>query len=372
VRRLNLFVALLAAVALVRPTPAADAKGAAPIHVLPGGVADADGKYGYLANPDGHVVALDLETGKPLWESQTAGRPVANVGGWVWVQARDKDKANVLRVIGLKQDDGKAGAQSDPIALPEWIDATPGIGAGRSFASSARLDGLDLFLKWKADVWYWGGRDPTPQEEAAAKKHADGVARVNLETNAVEMLETAKAPPDGPKVSDKLRNAAARNYEGAKLTVATAGDYAVAVDLDSAGANKQKVVLKRWDLATEKRLDPVVLAEGATYKTVTVPSVGVAFVGDATIPPGGFPDEGPWTVYDLTTGKELGRFKADFLAAEFTVVGPRAFYVVSQVPRGPLPGGILPRTLNAADLKTGKRLWEQPLDGERLPLPLPK
>ena len=58
-------------------------------------------------------------------------------------------------------------------------------------------------------------------------------------------------------------------------------------------------------------------------------------------------------------------------ATEFAVAGPRAYYVLKGPPREPALGGVLPRTLKAVDLKTGKRLWEQPLEGERLPPPPP-
>ena len=249
---------------------------------------DEDGAKGFVANDKGGVTALDLATGEVLWQSKTAGRPVSVLGGWVWVQARDKDKANVLHIIGLALDDGRARVETDPIVLPDWASAEPGQGAGRSFSSHAwtlKKDCL-LMIAWQADTFYWGGVPPSPERLKAAQKHADGVAQVNLCSNQVEMLETAKAPPPpGPKVSDALRKAASRNYGDDGITVAVAGDYAAAVDLEAAGDNKQKVVLKRWDLATEKPLDPVVLAEGAVYQTVTLPSAGVTLVRDATPPP---------------------------------------------------------------------------------------
>lgn len=346
-----------------------------PIHTIPGGVADADGKFGCVTNQDGHVMALDLETGKSLWESKTSGRVVAVTGAWAWAVARDKDKGDVLHVVGLDRGDGRARVESDPVVLPDWVDATPGTGAGRSFAISPRLlgKGLDLYLTWQANAWYWGGAAPSPQVLKAARKHADGVVRVNLETNQVEMLDAAKEPPAGPKVSDALRKEAARNY-GEGLTVATAGDDAVAVDLEPAGQNKQKVVLKRWDLATEKPLDPVVLADVGQYNVITLPSAGVTLVRNAAAPPGPSPDEATWTVFALPTGKQITQFTSESAATDFAAVGPRLFYEAKEWFKGPTPGGggVLPRTLKAVDLKMGKHLWEQAIEGERLPPPPPR
>ena len=351
--------------------PAPEVKDAGAVHFLPGGVADAAGARGFMADAAGGVTALDLETGKALWEYKGKGRPVAVAGGRVLVQTADAKKANAFRVVGLDVDKGEKAWESDPIVLPEWVTPVEGVDAGRSFSSRAWLEGGALLIGWHANTFYWGGAAPSPEIVKAATRHADGVARVDLASGMVELVETPKAPPPAsrPKVSKDLEKAAARPY-GSEVLVATAGDDAVAVDAEPAGA-QQKVVLKRWDLMTEKPLDPIVLAEGAIYQLVTVPSAGVTLVRVATPPRGAAPEEVQWTAYALTTGKEIGRFTADVGATELTAIGPRAYFVVRGPFKGPPFGGTIPRTLKAVDLQTGKHLWEQPLEGERLPPPPP-
>ena len=339
-------LAAWAATAAAAPAPEAKEPRATPY--IPGGVADADGSKGFVVNANGVVTALDLETGKPLWESKTAGRPLVVAGGRAWVQARDKDKGNVLRVVGLAVDDGKPAVESDPITLPEWVSAVEGHGAGRSFTSSACRDGGDILIRWQANAWYWGGAAPPPQVEKAARKQADGVARVNLGSGKVEMLDSDKAPPPAP--ADK---------------------GAAAVDVEVRADGKQKVLLKRRDPATDKPLDPLVLAEGLQYQVVTTPSAGVALLRDATPGTGAAPGDTIWTVYSVATGKETAHFTAEANAGEFTAVGPRAYYVLKGTHKGPPFGGVLPRTLKAVDLKTSKHLWEFALEGERLPPPPP-
>ncbi len=59
---------------------------------------------------------------------------------------------------------------------------------------------------------------------------------------------------------------------------------------------------------------------------------------------------------------------------DLRVVGPRLFYMVSppqKIP--PNPGGFLeqPRSLKAVDLKTGKVIWESPLEPTRHLPPVP-
>ena len=44
---------------------------------LPGGVADPDGKTGYVVNEKGGINALDLESGKILWTRDEPAKPFA-------------------------------------------------------------------------------------------------------------------------------------------------------------------------------------------------------------------------------------------------------------------------------------------------------
>ena len=209
-------------------------------------MADADGAKGFVADDKGGVSALDLESGKVLWESKTAGRPIAVEGGRVLVQTRDPKNPQALRIVGLDVDKGDKAWESDPIVFPDWVSPVEGRGAGRSFHSHARLDDGALLIIWQANSFYWGGAAPSPQIIKASRRDADGAARIHLESGKVEMLDAAKAPPPaGPKVSRSWRRRR-RGLDGPDgSTVAVAGDYAVAVDVEPAGADKQKVVLKR-------------------------------------------------------------------------------------------------------------------------------
>ena len=361
-------LALLAAASAAAPPPPPPLP-PAPVGLAPGAsgqplVTDADGAKAFIVNPNGGVTALDLAKGDVLWESKDLGRPLAVAGDRVLVQARDPKKANVLRVLGLKISDGAKAWESDPIELPDWAAAEPGRDAGRSFFSRAWTDKGAVLIAWQASTWYWGGAAPSPEILKAAQHNASGVARVDLDSGKVEMLETAKAPapPGEAKLSKELQKEAGP-------TVAASGDYAVVVAVEPSGG-KAKVVLKRWDLTTEKPLDPVVLAEGGVYQVVTLPPAGMTLVREGSVG-GPAPDEVTWTAYALATGKEAAKFNTEPGAGQFSVIGPRAYYVVQGQPTGPPFAGVIPRTLKAVDLKTGKRLWERPLEGERLPSPPP-
>jgi hypothetical protein len=368
--------ALLAWSAVAGAAPTPETKDDGRINYIPGGVADADGARGFIVNADRGVDAVDLESGKTLWTFKDGGRPLAVVGDRLLVQVLDPKKGNAARILALDLAEGKKVLESDPLVFPDWVTPGPtGMWSGRSFAAQPRIQNGELWLKWQAHARYSGGAAPTPEILKASMKDADGVAHVNLESGKAEMLASDKAPAAPEvKVSDELRKAAGRqvvNGSEAELKVTTVGDYAVAVDVEADGA-KQKVVLKRWDLKTEKALDPATLAEGGPFLAIPAPAAGVVLVR-TTLPPKPGADAPAWTVYSLETGKPTATFSFDEGTAEATALGPRTYYVVQTPSKGGFnPAGFTQaRTLTAVDLKSGKRIWEHPLEGVTFTPPPP-
>jgi hypothetical protein len=150
---------------------------------LPGdGVADPAGNVGYFPNTTGGIDALELATGKLLWASKDADRPLVATNDRLLAQA---GKTNQVRLIVIDKE-GKRVLESDPIKFPDWVSVQTAY--GRSFQSGARLDGKSALLSWQARAFYAGGARPTPQIEKAARKDASGVSRINLETGKVEAL----------------------------------------------------------------------------------------------------------------------------------------------------------------------------------------
>jgi hypothetical protein len=321
-----------------------------------------------VRNETGGVTALDLETGKSLWTYKADSRVLALKGSRVLVQTRDKD--NVLRIIGFDTDKGEKVWESDPITLPDWVRAIPGRWGGYSYNSTSRLDKNDLLLHWQAATWYWGGARPTPEIEKAARRNADGVARVDLESGKVEMLETTKAPPP-EKPSKALEKAAEQLFPDHKADVnrvVTAGNLAVAIF--PATGEKPNTVVMRWDMKAEKMLDPIAIKDAAESRLFGFAGVVLA----RRQPMSGQPanKESTWDAFSLETGKQLGTIAIEPRVADLTVVGPRVFVMIQAEHKGPpFGGGVIPRTLKAIDLKTGKQTWEFALEGERLPPPPP-
>lgn len=163
--------------------------------ILPGGgVADPAGKVGYFPSSGGGIVALDLDTGKRLWETKEANRPLLAAATRLYAQAPAGQ--NQMRVRTF-DDRGKIVKESKTITFPDWVSI--GVTYGRSFASTARLDGDRLLLIWQARAWYAGGARPTPDIERAARKQAEGVIRLDLAAGKVESLKGDQIPKGVPQ-----------------------------------------------------------------------------------------------------------------------------------------------------------------------------
>jgi hypothetical protein len=352
-------LALLVGSARTAPAPKETAR---PSVVLPWGVVDAAGKTAYIVNAAGAIEAIELESGKALWDTKEATKPLAVLDKKLVAQAPEKGKANVVRIVVFDTTEkGKKVLESDPVAFPDWVSI--GMTHGRSFSSSGRIDKGDLLLSWQARAFYAGGARPTPEIEERARKNAEGVARVNLETGKVEALDKDKVPAaPGPKLPKELEK-----VPGATVV----GNQVVALSVEQAGA-KQKLILKRWDVNTGKADDPVTLMEGMSLHHQLAADGGAVLVHQALVKEALPEGDYAWWVFSLETGKQLAKIPYEQGTTHATVLGERAYYVVQGPNKGGRPNPFEQlRTLKAIDLKTGKAVWEHEIEPVRMLPPLP-
>jgi hypothetical protein len=151
-------------------------------------------------------------------------------------------------------------------------------------------------------------------------------------------------------------------------SIAVDGKHIVSVALQTniekgeVDIEKREVVLKRWELATEKALEPMVLTRASSltatlstdYRTVLV-RVRETVEEDETA---------YWRIYSTRTGKELGTFEEVGNMSLLTALGERIFYVATGPTQGPTSGA-RPRGLFALDVRTGKQLWAHSLEPRR-------
>ncbi len=155
--------------------------------LLPGGVADADGKKGYLQDANGSIKAVSLSSGATLWKTSMTGKPVIVVGNRLIVLLTDSEKPNVLRLLVLDtSESGHLSRQSSPVVLPEWIMAD-GM-RGQRLLTRVSLEKELLILDWQANSFYAGGARPTPEMLRRMQRFEAGRFRISLHDGSVKKL----------------------------------------------------------------------------------------------------------------------------------------------------------------------------------------
>lgn len=153
---------------------------------IPGGIADFEGKFAYVASYNDGFEVVDMAKGKPVWETKTAYRPLALVDDRLIVKGpRGEAAPNTLHVLVLNAADGKVRLECPAIVFPEWISVDGGLGL--AFSSRAEIQDDTFLLHWHASRHHAGTEKATPEMIAAARKEASGVVQVDLATGQSEI-----------------------------------------------------------------------------------------------------------------------------------------------------------------------------------------
>jgi hypothetical protein len=323
--------------------------------LLPGGVADLAGRTGFVANATSGIDAIDLVTGELLWQTAEAQRPLVASGDRLYAHTVGKD--NHLRVVAC--DLTRRGAvllKSAPLTLPDWV--VPTDGPGRSFTMNSRLEKDHLELIWEAKTWPTGVK-------TGARRQGCGAFRVEA-NGQVQVQEPPAASPRPPAELDKL----VVRWQG------LVGGQFKALVLEEEGL-QQKLLLRTWDHAGNPVGTPRELLRG--QRLLVQPTVDERFlcIRDASSSPDTRSSDDDrlrfgWTVVSVETGEAVER--APFVPGTQAIAlqTPRLYLLVTGLVRGPIDRPFVhPRLLQAIDLKTGKLLWERPVEGRQLLPPAP-
>lgn len=159
--------------------------------LIPLGVADRAGNTGFVQAEKGGMDAVDLKTGKTIWQTKAARQPVIVAGDLVLAELR---QGHSVKVVGFEVGTGRKLLESETIKLPEWASAGDVSIFGHSFEAVAWVVNGELLYRWEARTFYAGGAAPSPEILAAAAKHAVGLAKIHLQTGKVTELAGEKTP----------------------------------------------------------------------------------------------------------------------------------------------------------------------------------
>lgn len=328
--------------------------------LLPQGIADAKGHIGYVAGASGGIEALDLATGKVLWQNQEAQRPLLLDGDHLLAQAGVK--RNRLRILRLDlKRDGECDLESDPIVFPAWV--VTGEAPGHSFTANWRIEQHHLVLDWEARAWYLGAHHPTKEEAEAARKHAEGQVFVDLRTGQIDIRPAVKKEePLAPPLPEALQQKALR-WQG------RVGPLWKVLALEES-EGYQRFVLHSWDQGRDTLGEPEALLVGRRLmvrptlderilclrETKISPEANNSLMSKKPLP--------PWHLFSTATGKSLGSIPYEPGMHAIIVANKRVYYLVPGALQGSLErGGVQTQTLRVRELPRGKKLWERPVAG---------
>jgi len=157
----------------------------------PGTLVDRAAERVYTMAPEGAVVALRLSNGEPLWQSDSAQKPLGLIGDRLL--AYDERSR---RVLFMSPTDGRSDEWPPvPLSIPQtaWHQIDDGLGRTLTFSFRGDGQGADLFWQTVTEVV------PAipPGQDPPAPRIASGGLRIDGRTGAVEA--TAERFPEPAK-----------------------------------------------------------------------------------------------------------------------------------------------------------------------------
>lgn len=307
-------------------------------YALPGGVADPAGRTGFLINAEGGVTALDLRSGRVLWETASKGHPLVVASDRLYVSVpAGPDHLRILAFDIMRK--GEVVFESDPVTVssepgqrPQTLHWTP--------------DKDRLRVTWKT----------------AEDSDVQGSAEIDLRTGHVHLSsegchdQTPAPPSDLAKRVVRWQGIVANMYKALVL---------------EESEMTQHLVFYEWNTTTKQPQTPRELLQGKRLLVRATVDDQYLCLRDAVPSPDRAVDErgrDAWSIFSTTTGEWIARLPYEPGTHAIAVLGPRAYCLVS----GPPVRGKIDRTfvhgcvLKAIDLKTGKTLWERPSEGKQL------
>jgi hypothetical protein len=323
------------------------------LKLLPGVIVDAAAGRIYLMNPQDGIDAVEFTSGKLLWTTKAAAKPLAVFDDRLVAQAEATKGSPGLQIVLM--DTTHNGRVESTISLPMPAGVMPRIDEGQDTSSTvdAQLEPQGLLVTWSVSSRKMSGiARPGPPPE-----HKDsGAALISLQGHQVKTLTSDEA-------AAMLRSGSAKpprlsGNEGLYFPPQEADGFFVSLKLGPASAG-QPVVLKRWKAETGAPLPDVDLGLG--YAAWSISADGTFFLIAKTV---GVDGTGVmnylWSIYAIASGARVAEIKLPQAATAFFVADSILAY--TSVPRARRVMGSWqkePLEVRALNIKSGLELWKR-------------
>ena len=199
-----IFAVLLVTISVNLPQPSsAQVKTeSASFNLTAGVVVDPASSALFLMNPAGGIDAIDFSSGRRLWHSNEAAKPLRVDGDLLIAQgedpnvSREKTGSSYFDVLVLGSHDGKRRLAAK-VGLPDGVWSGVDDGLGSSLKTEAvRLDD-SLVIQWQSDMQEIRGIAPNRSSSgneallATAQRKLAGAVRLDLQTGQVLTIQGA-------------------------------------------------------------------------------------------------------------------------------------------------------------------------------------
>jgi outer membrane protein assembly factor BamB len=287
----------------------------------PGIIVDLPQKRIYSMAVDGGINAVDLSTGKVVWDSKEAAKPIGFSAGKLFGQADSGPRTNELQVVALDPRTGqKLTAARAPLPAQVLASVVP-TSAGTFSAVTSSLPGGETIVSWRF------------------VKQIPRAIPPNTKAN----LPASGAAPAAPASAER------QTSSGSFLFRPTTGSLdAVVSDLEPQNVTQPEI----------RTLEEPATIPGRKFLSAD----GRAFVVSTRTGSDSEFNNYTLTVYDRQTNARLGEFKSQVAAVPFFVANSTVVFesgpTVQRVPAGLIRQ---PSTVRAVELGTGKEIWSVPI-----------
>jgi len=310
--------------------------GSTGVHTFPAGFADATEGVAYVQSDAGYVDALELRSGRRIWESSEKAKPLGLYDDSL-IAAAPGTVPNELAIILLDKTKGSAG-RSPTVSFPDPVNT-----AASGFAYSVAQDKNWLELAWSYVYPNRGGAMRRLDGGVPLPPSLSGLKLIDLDKGLVEDAGT-NAEATAPKINDGSRLFSRRD-DSTGFDPWRVGNSDIHLLIQDLSSQKQ-LVLKTF--SAEGKPETHVLVSGHN------PSPYKSGDGCYLFLIRNSPNEvQPWYVFSVLRGTLVGKLTFRPGSDQPDVVGSTAFWLLAKHSE---PGKET-HILEAADLATGKLLW---------------
>ncbi|WP_331959060.1 hypothetical protein [Candidatus Binatus sp.] len=329
-------------------------KGAAPAAsyaLVPGVIVDPVRGRAYLMNPRHGIDAIEISSGKKIWSTAAASKPLAVFNDQIVAQM----EGGAPRSMAIALLDVNSPAKpilTAQVPLPTGVTALIDEAIGLRFSATARVTQDGILVTWQSNRQTVSGiARPGPPEVS----RNSGAALIDPQTGAVRTL--AEIPHDeSGTVAKTIQRLAAAGVERPWRV----GDFILAV-----AVRKDRTIIRRWDAANGKPIAEIELEPGFGLGVNSADGRQIA-----ANKPDGADAHGvrryDWEIYSLKAGTRAASVMIPTSAAPFFTWHTLLVYVSQPLGYRTNGGWVqAPLAIRAVEIKTGAEVWKRPLRDTR-------